>query len=86
MDIEIEQKGNKIEFLGNKIGLPDSKVIEKMNKLRIKKITSKWKEDIIMDKLFNSPNIHNDIKETMKLKFFLKLFCSGFDLFVGIVS
>ena len=31
MDIEIEQKDNKKEFLENKIGLPDSKVIEETN-------------------------------------------------------
>ena len=35
MDIEIEQKDTKIEFLEIKIGLPDCKIIEKMNKLRI---------------------------------------------------
>ena len=33
MDIEIEQKVSKIEFLENKIGLPDCKVIEEMNRL-----------------------------------------------------
>ena len=33
MDIEIEQKDNKIDFLENKIRLPDSKSIEEMNKL-----------------------------------------------------
>ena len=32
MDIEIEQK-DKIEFLENKIGLPDCKVIEEMKRL-----------------------------------------------------
>ena len=40
MDIEIEQKDNKIEFLENKKGLPDSKVIEEMNRLGINKISS----------------------------------------------
>ena len=33
INIEIEQKGIKIEFLEKKIGLPDSKVIEEMNKV-----------------------------------------------------
>ena len=33
MDIKIEQKDNKIQFLENKIGIPDCKVIEEMNKL-----------------------------------------------------
>ena len=37
MDIETEQKDNKIEFLEKKIGLPDSKVIEEMKKLRLNK-------------------------------------------------
>ena len=31
MDIEIEQKDNKTDFLENKIGLADYKVIEEMN-------------------------------------------------------
>ena len=33
MDIEIEQKDNKIDFLENKVGKPDCKVIEEMNRL-----------------------------------------------------
>ena len=37
MDIEIEQKGNNKDFLENKIRLPDSKVIEKINRLGFKK-------------------------------------------------
>ena len=41
MDIEIQKKDNKIEILESKKGLPDSKVIEKMNILRLKKTTSK---------------------------------------------
>ena len=41
MDIEIEQKDNKKEILGNKVGLPDCKVIEKINRLGLNKITSK---------------------------------------------
>ena len=31
MDVEREQKDNKIQFLNDKIGIPDSKVIEEMN-------------------------------------------------------
>ena len=41
MDIEKEQKDNKIEFLENEIGLPDCKVIEEMNILGLNKISSK---------------------------------------------
>ena len=37
MDREKEHKYNKIEFLENKIGIPDCKVIEEMNKLGFKK-------------------------------------------------
>ena len=33
MDIGIEQKDNKLEFLENRIGLPDCKVFDEMNKL-----------------------------------------------------
>ena len=36
MDIEIEQKDNKMEFLEFKKRLPDSKVIEEMKKLGLK--------------------------------------------------
>ena len=43
MDIEIEQKDNKIEFLEIKLGLPDSKVTEGMNNLAMKKLSSKKK-------------------------------------------
>ena len=37
MDIEIEQEDNKIEFLRNKLGLPDCKVLEEMNRLGLNK-------------------------------------------------
>ena len=37
MDIEIQQNDNKKDFLKNKIGLSDSKVMEQMNKLGFKK-------------------------------------------------
>ena len=37
MDIQKEQKDKRIEFLEIKIGLPDFKVIEEMNKLGLKK-------------------------------------------------
>ena len=41
MDIEIEQKDNKLEFLENKTWSPDSKIIEEMNRLGINKISFK---------------------------------------------
>ena len=43
MDIEIEQKGNKKEFLENKVGLPDCKVIEEINRLGLSKLSSQKK-------------------------------------------
>ena len=33
MNTEVEQKDNKKQFFKNKIGLPDSKIVEEMNKL-----------------------------------------------------
>ena len=38
MDVEIEQKDNKIQFLEDKIGILDSEVIEEMNRLDLNKI------------------------------------------------
>ena len=43
MDIEIELEANKIQFLENKIGIPDSKVIDGLNKLDLNKKTCKEK-------------------------------------------
>ena len=62
MDIEIEQKDNKIHFLEDKIGIPDSKVIEEMNRLDLNKISSKEKNDRIMNRLNKTLNNHKHIK------------------------
>ena len=61
MDIEIKPKDIKIEFLENKTGLPDSKVIE-MNKIILNKMSSKRKGDRIMDRLEMLPNNHKNVK------------------------
>ena len=45
MDIEMEEKANKIQILEDKIGTPDSKVIEEMNRLDLNKISCKEKSD-----------------------------------------
>ena len=37
VDLELKQKDNEIELLENKIGLPESEVIEQMNRLGVKK-------------------------------------------------
>ena len=50
MEIGTEQKDIKMEFLGNKIGLQDSKVNEEMDRLRLDKISSKREGDRIMDR------------------------------------
>ena len=43
MDKELEQKDNKIQVFEDKVGTPDSIVIEKMNRLDLNKISSKEK-------------------------------------------
>ena len=62
MDIELEQKDNKISFLGNKIGVTDDKIIEEMNRLDLNKITDKEKNNRIMNRLNKTLNKHNYIK------------------------
>ena len=37
-DMELEQKDNKVQFLEDKIGIPDSKTVEEMNRLDLKKL------------------------------------------------
>ena len=54
MDIEIEQKDNKVELLESKLGLADAKVVEEMSELGLKKISSERKGDRIMDTRKNS--------------------------------
>ena len=58
MDIERQEKDNKIELLENKIGLPDCKVFDEMNRLGLKNMSSKRKGDRIMDRLNISLNNH----------------------------
>ena len=62
MDVEIEQKDNKISFLENRIGVTDDKVIEEMNRLDLYKITDKEKNNRIMNRLNKTLNKHNYIK------------------------
>ena len=59
MDVEIEQKDNKILFLENKIGVTDDELVEEMNRLDLKKITDKEKNNRIMDRLNKTLNKHN---------------------------
>ena len=62
MDVEIEQKDNKISFLENKIGVTDDKVKEEMNRLDLNKISDKDKNNRIMNRLNKTLNKHNYIK------------------------
>ena len=61
MDKEVEKKGNKIEFLETKIGLTDSKFIEELNKLGLRKYHPKG--DRIMDRIKFFPNNHKYKKD-----------------------
>ena len=54
MDIEIEQRAIKIQVLEDKIGLPDSKVREEVKRLDLNKISSKEKNDRIMNRLYKT--------------------------------
>ena len=51
-----------MELLEEKIGLPDSKVIEETNKLRLIKTSSKRKGHRMVDRLKNLLNNHKHIK------------------------
>ena len=62
MDIELEQKNNKIQFLEDKIGLPDSKIVEEMNRSNLNKLSSEDKCDIIRNRLNETPHDHKDLK------------------------
>ena len=62
MDIELEEKDNKISFLENKIGVTDDRVIEEMKRLDLNKITNKEKNNRIMNRLNKTLNKHNYIK------------------------
>ena len=82
MDIELEQKCIKIEFLENIIGFPDCKVIEEVNERGLKKLSTKRKGDKIMDRLNISLNNHKYIKKSSISKTFKRKFCFDKDLFI----
>ena len=63
MDIEIEQKENKISFLENKIGVTDDKIIEEMKKLYLDKISNREKNNRIMNRLNKTLDKHKYIKK-----------------------
>ena len=43
MHVESEQKDNKIQFIEDKMGIPDFKGVDKMNRLGLGKISSRKK-------------------------------------------
>ena len=51
LDVEIEQKDNKVQILEEKLGIPDSKVIEEMKRLVLNKTSCKEKNERIMNRL-----------------------------------
>ena len=61
MDVEIEQKDNKISFPKNKIRVTDKIIIEEMNRLGLNKISDK-KNIRIMNRLKKTLNKHNYIQ------------------------
>ena len=80
-DIDLEQKRNKINFLEDKIGTPDSEIVEEMNWLDLNKISSKNKCDGIMNKVNKTLSYHKyrkiQIKKTLTFK---KKICFDNDL------
>ena len=62
MDIESEEKDNKIQFLENKIGIPDDKIVEDMIKLNLKKLSNKQNNDRIKNRLHKTLNNHEYTK------------------------
>ena len=61
MDVEMEENDNKINFLENKIGITDDKVVEEMIKYDLYKIANKEKNDRIMNRLNKTLNNHKYI-------------------------
>ena len=61
MDVEIEQKDNKINFLESKIGITHDKVVEEMHNLNLNKTCDKEKKDRTMNRLNKTVNKHKYI-------------------------
>ena len=62
IDVETEQKDTKIQFLEDKIGIPDSKLIEEVNRLVFNKISCKEENNRIMNRLNKVLHNHKYIK------------------------
>ena len=62
MNIELEGKDNKTQFLEGKLGMPDSKKVEEMNRLDLNKTSSKDRTNTIMNWLKKHLLIVNKLK------------------------
>ena len=62
MDFEIEQKDNKIQFLEDKRGIQDFKIVEEMSRSHLNNISSNKNCDKIMITLTKTPNNHKYIE------------------------
>ena len=61
-DIEIEQKDTKLQCLEDKIRIPDSQVIEEMNRLDLNKISCKENTDRSISRLKKTLTSHKYIE------------------------
>ena len=68
-DMEKEQKDNKIQFLEDKLGIPESKVIKEMNRLDLNKTSCKEKYDRIMTRLKNAHQSQTHYKLKIRKNF-----------------
>ena len=59
MSIELGQKDNKKQILENKVGKADDKVVDELNKLKLKEISNIKKNDRLMNRLNKTLNNHN---------------------------
>ena len=87
MDIELEQKDNKIQFLEDKVGIPDSKIDEEMNRLDLNKISSKDNIDRIMNRFKKHLKIVNICKnKSHETIIFKEKICFEKYLFIETIS
>ena len=62
MDLEIEQKDNKVEILENKKRRPDFKILEELNKFCSNELSNQEKNDRNMNRLNKTLTNHKHIK------------------------
>ena len=64
MDIQLEQKDNKGQFLEDEIGMPLSKTVDEMKRLHLNKISSKNECDRVMNRLNKTLKNHKNLKDS----------------------